>query len=114
MNGPATDHFFRSGEWNRNPPFFVPTATTTLPFLIADATSTTGHTGQYMHDVLGLQRHVREGRHHELLVQEHVHERTSAAGLIHHPMPTPPERGLEPLYHARQVRRIQAGLILPP
>src|SRR6266487_5287990 len=34
MTGPSTDHFLRSGEWNRNPPFFVPTATTTSPFLI--------------------------------------------------------------------------------
>src|SRR5256885_107376 len=114
MNGPATDHFFRSGEWNRSPLFFVPTATTTLPFLIADAMSTTGHTGQDMHDVPGLQRHVREGRHHELRVQEHVHDRPSAAGLIHHPMPNPRERGLERLSHARQVRRIEDDLFLSP
>src|SRR5207245_1908806 len=41
MNGPATDHFRRSDEWKRNPPFFVPTATTTLPFLIVRAMSPT-------------------------------------------------------------------------
>src|SRR2546425_4822843 len=46
MNGPSTDHFLRSGEWKRNPPFFVPTATTTLPFLIERAMSTTRNAGR--------------------------------------------------------------------
>src|SRR5207253_2691939 len=40
-NGPATDHFLRSAEWKRKPPFFVPTATTTLSFLIVPAMTPT-------------------------------------------------------------------------
>src|SRR5256885_16818905 len=96
-SGLCKEHLLRLGDVNRIPPFYFSTASTTPPFYNSDAMSTTGHTGKDMHDVPGLQRHVREGRHHELLVQEHVHERTSAAGLIHHPMPNPRERGLERL-----------------
>src|SRR5207302_9003383 len=40
-NGPATDHFLRSAERKRNPPFFVPTATTPLSFLLVPPISTT-------------------------------------------------------------------------
>src|SRR2546426_2727994 len=86
-NGPATDHFLRSAEWKRNPPFFVPTATTTLSFLMAPAMSTTGHAGQDMHDVSRLHRNAGKWRHHEVLVQEHVHVRTPAPRLIDHSVP---------------------------
>src|SRR5207245_821389 len=73
MNGPATDHFFRSGEWKRNPPFFVPTATTTLPFLMERATSTTGDAGEDVDDVSRIQFRFRQGRSDQFLVHEDVH-----------------------------------------
>src|SRR2546427_12180764 len=75
MNGPATDHFFRSGEWKRNPPFFVPTATTTLPFLMERAMSTTGDAGEDVDDVSRIQFRFRQGRSDEFLVHEDVHVR---------------------------------------
>src|SRR5438876_962775 len=111
-NGPATDHFLRSAEWKRNPPFFVPTATTTLSFLIVPTMSTTRHAGQDMHDVPRLQCHRRKGRHHELFVQEQVHIRKSSAGLVDNPVQESPERGLERLKHAGDVRRIDDVLVL--
>src|SRR5438046_2529391 len=86
-NGPATDHFLRSAEWKRNPPFFVPTATTTLSFLIVPTMSTTRHDGQDMHAVPRLQCHRGKRRHHEVFVQEQVHIRTSSAGLVDNPIP---------------------------
>src|SRR2546429_5423997 len=76
MNGPATDHFFRSGEWKRNPPFFVPTATTTLPFLIERAMSTTGDAGEDVDDISGIQFRFRQRCSDEFLVHEDVHVRS--------------------------------------
>src|SRR5882762_4159597 len=114
MNGPATDHFFRSAEWKRNPPFFVPTATTTLSFLIAPAMSTTRNAGQDMYDVSRLQGHIGKRRHHEVLVQEQVHVRTPAAGLVDDPIPDSRERGLERPQHAGEVRCIEDDFVLSP
>src|SRR5207249_4772336 len=81
--GPAIVHFLRSGEWKMKPPFFVPTDTTTLPFLIAPATLTTCNAGESMHDVPGHERHLAEGRHDEFLVHEDVHVRPSRPGFVH-------------------------------
>src|SRR5947199_1616927 len=82
MNGPATDHFFRSGEWKRNPPFFVPTATTTLPFLIEQAMSTTGDAGEDVDDVSRIESRFRQGRSDEFLVHEDVHVRPAPARRV--------------------------------
>src|SRR5213083_2219201 len=111
-NGPATDHFLRSAEWKRNPPFFVPTATTTLSFLIVPTMSTTRHAGQDMHDVPRLQCHRGKRRHHEVFVQEQVHIRTSSAGLVDNPIPDSRERGIERLQHAGEVRCIEDDFVL--
>src|SRR2546427_12898559 len=91
MNGPATDHFFRSGEWKRNPPFFVPTATTTLPFLIERAMSTTGDAGEDVDDVSRIQFRFRQGRSDEFLVHEDVHVWPAPAALRTTGIPSPPK-----------------------
>src|SRR6266566_4377490 len=111
-NGPATDHFLRSAEWKRNPPFFVPTATTTLSFLIVPAMLTTRHAGQDMHDVPRLQCHSGKRRHHEVFVQKQVHLRTSSASLVDDPIPDSRERGIERLQHAGEVRCIEDDFVL--
>src|SRR2546430_10741484 len=97
-----------------NPPFFVPTETTTLPFLIALATLTTCNAGENMHDVAGHERHLAQGRHHELLVHEDVHVRPSRPGLVHDALADPRERRFEGAQHRVQVRRLQDDLILSP
>src|SRR5438105_4538245 len=107
-NGPATDHFLRSAEWKRNPPFFVPTATTTLSFLIVPAMSTTRYAGQDMHDAPRLQCHRGKRRHHEVFVQEQVHIRRSSASLVDNPIPESRERGIDRLHHAGEGREAHA------
>src|SRR5437867_13210229 len=97
-----------------NPPFFVPTETTTLPFLIARATLTTCNTGENMHDVAGHERHLAEGRHHELLVHEDVHVRSSRPGLVHEAFEDRRERRVEGEQHRVQARRLAGELILYP
>src|SRR5436309_16074769 len=82
MNGPATDHFFRSGEWKRNPPFFVPTATTTLPLLMERAISTTGDAGEVVIDVSRIQSRFRQVRSNQFLVHVDVHLRSSSSRLV--------------------------------
>src|SRR6266545_3891234 len=72
MTGPSTDHFLRSEEWNRNPPFFVPTATTTLPFLIR-AMSTSCNAREDMDHIPAPEPCFGERRPQEVLVHEDVH-----------------------------------------
>src|SRR2546425_160117 len=99
MNGPATDHFFRSGEWKRNPPFFVPTATTTLPFLIERAMSTTGDAGEDVDDVSRIEPRFRQGRSDEFLVHEDVHVRPAPARLVDDALPDSREAPVERAQH---------------
>src|SRR5438093_1975864 len=112
MNGPATDHFFRSGEWKRNPPFFVPTATTTLPFLIERAMSTTGDAGEDVDDVSRIESRFRQGRSDEFLVHEDVHVRTAPARLVDDAIPDSREPRFEGAQHRGDVRRLEADLVL--
>src|SRR5437867_1015066 len=95
MNGPATDHFLRSVEWKRNPPFFVPTATTTLSFLIVPAMLPTCDAGEDVNGVPGLELCRRERTHDDLLVYEDIHVRPSSARLVDDPIPDPRERRVE-------------------
>src|SRR2546428_443292 len=88
MNGPATDHFRRSDEWKRNPPFFVPTATTTLPFLIVRGMSPTCDAGKDVNGVSGFELCLREGTHDDFLVDEDIHVRPPSACLVPDPVPT--------------------------
>src|SRR2546430_10690822 len=110
MNGPATDHFFRSGEWKRNPPFFVPTATTTLPFLIERAMSTTGDAGEAVADVSRIESRFRQGRSDELLVHEDVHVRTAPARLVDDAIPDSRETRFERAQHLGDVRHLEDHL----
>src|SRR5437016_10666874 len=112
MNGPATDHFFRSGEWKRNPPFFVPTATTTLPFLIERAMSTTGDAGEDVDDVSRIQFRFREGRSDEFLVHEDVHVWPAPARLVDDAIPDSREARFEGAQHRGDVRRLQDDFVL--
>src|SRR2546422_5082378 len=112
MNGPATDHFFRSGEWKRNPPFFVPTATTTLPFLIERAMSTTGDAGEDGNDVSRIQSRFRQGRSDELLVHEDVHVRPAPARLVEHAIPDSRGLHVESAQHCGDVRCLDDHFVL--
>src|SRR5947209_19924096 len=105
MNGPATDHFFRSGEWKRNPPFFVPTATTTLPFLIERAMSTTGDAGEDVDDISGIQFRFRQRCSDEFLVHEDVHVRTAPARPRDDASPDSRNACLEGTQHRRNIWR---------
>src|SRR5207245_3477051 len=95
MNGPSTDHVRRSGEWKRNPPFFVPTATTTLPFLIVRCMSPTCDAGKDVNGVSGFELCLREGTHDDFLVDEDIHVRSASTGLVHDPVPDPRKRCVE-------------------
>ena len=95
MNGPATDHFRRSDEWKRNPPFFVPTATTTLPFLIVRGMSPTCDAGKDVNGVPGFELCLREGTHDDFLVDEDIHVRPASTGLVHDPVPDARKRCVE-------------------
>src|SRR5437867_7565875 len=112
MNGPATDHFFRSGEWKRNPPFFVPTAPTTLPCLIERAISTTGDAGEDVDDVSRIDSRFRHGRSDEFLVHEAVHVRPAPARLVDDAIPDSREARFEGAEHRGDVRRLQEDLVL--
>src|SRR2546427_11367107 len=112
MNGPATDHFFRSGEWKRNPPFFVPTATTTLPFLIERAMSTTGDAGEDVDDVSRIESRFRQGRSDEFLVHEEVHARPAPSPIVHDSIPDSRERQVAGAQHRDGVRRLHDDLAL--
>src|SRR5438094_6433818 len=112
MNGPATDHFLRSGEWKRNPPFFVPTATTTLPFLIERAMSTTGDAGEDVDDISGIQFRFRQRCSDEFLVHEDVHVRTAPARLVDDAIPDSREARFEGAQHRGDVRRLQDDFVL--
>src|SRR3989454_10217687 len=113
MNGPATDHFFRSGEWKRNPPFFVPTATTTLPFLIERATSTTRNAGEDMDDISGIQFRLRQRRADQFLVHEDVHIGPTSARFVNDPVPDARKIRIERVEHRGDVRRLEDDLVLP-
>src|SRR3989454_10522395 len=112
MNGPATDHFFRSGEWKRNPPFFVPTATTTLPFLMERAMSTTGDAGEDVDDVSRIQSRFRQGRSDEFLVHEDVPVRPAPARLVDDAIPDSREVHVEGTQHRGDVRCLQDDFVL--
>src|SRR2546426_4474743 len=112
MNGPATDHFFRSGEWKRNPPFFVPTATTTLPFLMERAMSTTGDAGEDVDDVSRIQSRFRQGRSDQFLVHEDVHVRPAPARLVDDAIPDSREVHVEGAQHCGDVRCLQDDFVL--
>src|SRR5207245_7893743 len=112
MNGPATDHFFRSGEWERNPPFFVPTATTTLPFLMERAMLTTGDDGEDVDDVSRIQSRFRQGRSDEFLVHEDVHVRPAPARLVDDAIPDSREVHFEGAQHRGDVRRLEDDFVL--
>src|SRR5438552_3707629 len=110
--GPAIVHFLRSGEWKMKPPFFVPTDTTTLPFLIAPATLTTCNAGENMHDVPGHERHLAEGRHDEFLVHEDVHVGPSRPSFVHDAVADPGERRFEGAQHRVEVRCLEDDLVI--
>src|SRR3989442_10916701 len=112
MSGPATDHFFRSGEWKRNPPFFVPTATTTLPFLMERAISTTGDAGEDVDDVSRIQPRFRQGRSDQFLVHEDVHVRPAPARLVDDAIPDSWEVHVEGAQHRGDVRRLEDDFVL--
>src|SRR5437867_12860339 len=111
MNGPATDHFFRSGEWKRNPPFFVPTATTTLPFLIERAMSTTGDAGADVDDVSRIESRFRQGRSDEFLVHEDVHVRPAPARLADDAIPDSRRAQVEGAQHRGDGRRLPGDFV---
>src|SRR3989304_9133466 len=94
QKGPPPAVFRRSAEWKRNPPFFAPTASTTLPFLIAFATSTTCDTGEDVHDVPGCEANVWQRIPRELVVHKDVHVLPSPSGLVADPVPNPGEHRL--------------------
>jgi len=96
------------------PPFFVPTDTTTLPFLIAPATLTTCNAGENMHDVPGHERHLAEGRHDEFLVHEDVHVGPSRPSFVHDAVADPGERRFEGAQHRVEVRCLEDDLVLSP
>src|SRR2546426_7010360 len=112
MNGPATDHFFRSGEWKRNPPFFVPTATTTLPFLMERAMSATGDAREDMDDVSRIHFRSRQGRHDRSRVHEDVHVRPAPARLVDDAIPDSREVHVEGAQHRGDVRRFEDDFVL--
>src|SRR3989449_2656431 len=112
MNGPATDHFLRSEEWKRNPPFFVPTATTTLPFLMERAISTTGDAGEDVDDVSRIQSRFRQGRSDQFLVHEDIHVRPAAARLVDDAIPDSREVHVEGAQHCGDVRCLQDDFVL--
>src|SRR5712691_9770354 len=112
MNGPATDHFLRSGEWKRNPPFFVPTATTTLPFLMERAMSTTGDAGEDVDDVSRIQFRFRQGRSDQFLVHVDVHVRPAPTRLVDDAIPDSREVHVEGAQHRGEVRRLQDDFVL--
>src|SRR5438046_9068791 len=91
------------------PPFFVPTDTTTLPFLIAPATLTTCNAGENMHDVPGHERHLAEGRHDEFLVHEDVHVGPSRRRFVHDAVAEPGARRVEAAPHRVAVRCSEAA-----
>src|SRR5438132_2936612 len=113
MNRPATDHFLRSGEWKRNPPFFVPTATTTLPFLIERAMSTTRNAREDMDDISGIQFRLRQRRSDQFLVHEDVHIRPASARLVDDPIADSREIRIERVEHRGDVRRLEDDFVLP-
>src|SRR5437763_16823278 len=96
------------------PPFFVPTDTTTLPFLIAPATLTTCNAGENMHAVPGHERHLAEGRHDEFLVHEDVHAGPSRPSFVHDAVADPGERRSEAAQQPIEARRLAADLVLSP
>ena len=96
------------------PPFFVPTDTTTLPFLIAPATLTTCNAGENMHDIPGHERHLAEGRHDEFLVHEDVHVGPSRPSFVHDAVADPGERRFEGAQHRVEVRCLEDDLVLSP
>src|SRR5207247_5135728 len=97
-----------------NPPFFVPTDTTTLPFLIAPATLTTCNAGENMHDVPGHERRLAAGRHDEFLVHEDVHVGPSRPSFVHDAVADPGERRFEGAQHRVEVRCLEDDLVLSP
>src|SRR6058998_2131029 len=109
MKGPATDHFRRSDEWNRNPPFFVPTATTTLPFLIVRGMSPTCDAGKDVNGVPGFELCLREGTHDDFLVDEDIYVRPASAGLVL-TVRVGAQRGRDPDENARARNRIRRHL----
>src|SRR5713226_10520850 len=111
MNGPATDHFLRSGVWKRNPPFFVPTATTTLPFRMERAMSTTGDTGEDVDDVSRIQFRIRQGRSDQLLVHEDVYVRPAPARLVDDAIPDSREGRVEGVQHRSDVRCLEHNFV---
>src|SRR5207245_5890214 len=112
MNGPATDHFRRSDEWKRNPPFFVPTATTTLPFLIVRAMSPTCDAGKDVNGVPGFELCLREGTHDDFLVDEDIHVRPASASLVHDSVPDPRTRCVERSQDGGHIGRLEDDLVL--
>src|SRR5213080_210554 len=113
LKGPATDHFFRSEEWKRNPPFFVPTATTTLPFLIGPAMSTTGDAGEDMYDVSRIQFRIRQRCSDQLFVHEDVHIRPAPSRLVDDAIPDSREVRVEGVQHRCDVGCLEDDFVLP-
>src|SRR3990170_1455066 len=109
--GPILDHLPRSGEWNRNAPFFVPTRTAVLPFFTVFAKSTTCDAGEDVDDVPRMEASRLEVPAHEVLVHEHVDVPPRLARLVDDAIPDAGERRIEAPEEGGDVERLEQDLV---